>query len=96
MGIDKQRIAAVEALQRLGYIWDGTAWTHPRAAHASPAGGLQAAADMMHGVLMDRAEALAGCVEDGAEETELAAIGEAIEAYESVRWPTGRVEPPQR
>lgn len=95
MTIDRQRIAGVETLERMGYRWSGTEWTAPAAPGAEPS-ELIAAADAMHGVLMDRAEALAGCIEDGTGEAELEAVGEALEAYEAARWPTGRTEPPRR
>jgi len=45
----------------------------------------------MHGVLMDRADALMGCVEGSAEEAELEMLTDVIEAYERQRWPDGRV-----
>jgi hypothetical protein len=48
-------------------------------------------ADTLLALLVDRADALMGCTE-GSEERELAAITDAIEAYETVRWPEGRVE----
>ena len=47
--------------------------------------------DRMHGLLMDRADALMGCVEGSAEEAELAMLTEIIDAYERQRWPEGRI-----
>jgi len=44
----------------------------------------------MHGVLVQRADALEGCVE-GSEEAEPKRIVDAIEAYEAVRSPEGKV-----
>ena len=45
----------------------------------------------MHGLLMERADALMGCTEGSPEEAELATLTDAIEAYETVRWPNGKV-----
>jgi hypothetical protein len=46
----------------------------------------------MHAVLVARADALEGCPEGSEEERERQRIADAIEAYEIVRWPTGKVE----
>jgi hypothetical protein len=43
----------------------------------------------MRGALMRRADALAGCTEGSAEEAELKAIVDVIQAYEVRRWPLG-------
>ena len=47
--------------------------------------------DKMHSLLMERADALMGCVEGSPEEAELAALTDIIEAYENQRWPLGRI-----
>jgi hypothetical protein len=47
--------------------------------------------DRMHGLLMDRADALMGSVEGSTEEAELAMLTDIIEAYERQRWPDGRI-----
>jgi len=45
----------------------------------------------MHALLVKRADALEGCPKGSTEEGEVDAITDAIEAYEAVRWPTGKV-----
>lgn len=85
MTVDRQRIDAVELLDSRRFIWSNGAWSRPEAATIVPA------ADMMHGVLMDRAEALAGCTEGSDEEDELRAVAAALDVYEAARWPDGKI-----
>jgi hypothetical protein len=58
---------------------------------AEPVAHLTAVTDQMHGLLMDRADALMGCVEGSPEEAELAALTDVIESYERQRWPLGKI-----
>jgi hypothetical protein len=44
-------------------------------------------ADALHGALVRRADALAGCTEGLDEAAELEAIADVLDAYESKRWP---------
>jgi len=92
INIDKQRVAAVRKLEALGYSFQGGEWVPalPSAA-AGPRSLMTAEADAMHGVLVQRADALEGCLEGSEQEIELKAIVDAIEAYEALRWPTGKV-----
>jgi len=83
--IDKQRIAAVRKLEQLGYTFSAGDWMHP-ADGASPT---PAITDALPSLLVQWADSLEGCPDGSAEEGELAAITNAIEAYEAVRWPLG-------
>ena len=61
---------------------------------SKPLGAVQhltGAADAMHAALVQRADDLMGCLEGSPEEAELASIVDAIEAYEALRWPTGKI-----
>ena len=42
--------------------------------------------------MVQRADRLIGCTDASADQGELEAIGEAIEAYEAMRWPGGKVD----
>ena len=87
MDIDKQRIAAVRVLESLGYTYRNEEWVTGSGPNVQP---LMAEADALHGVLMNRADALMGCTEGSDEEAELKATVDAIEAYEAKRWPNGK------
>jgi hypothetical protein len=101
MEIDRKRIAAVRGLEALGYTYQGGEWlltyrgggewlAPAGAAGAGTPLSLMAKADAMHGALMRRADALAGCTEGSDEETEIEAIVDLIKAYEVKRWPLGK------
>jgi hypothetical protein len=89
MDIDKQRIAAVRALEALGFSYQNGTWL-PAVCAPSQALPLTTEADAMHKVLVLRADALGGCTEDSEEEAELKAIVDVIEPYEAKRWPDGK------
>ena len=89
--IDKQRVAAVWKLEALGYSYQGGEWVLASSpAAAGPRSLMTADAAAMHGVLVQRADALEGCTEGSAEEAEFKAVVDVIEAYEAFRWPEGR------
>ena len=88
--IDKHRIAAIRQLEKLGYSYAFGDWHAPAGMTATVP--VSAQADAMHTLLVQRTDALEGCPEGSEEERELAAITDAIEAYEAVRWPTGKVD----
>jgi hypothetical protein len=88
--IDKQRVAAVRKLEQLGYTFAAGDWHAPAGMTAAPS--MSAQADAMHALLVQRADVLEGCTEGSEEERELAAITDAVEAYETHRWPSGKVD----
>jgi hypothetical protein len=91
MSIDRQRIAAVKILEAMGFAWSVEHGWRPALARVvrEP---ILAEADAMYSLLMERADKLIGAMEGTAEQNELAEIGEAIEAYEAVRWPDGKAD----
>jgi hypothetical protein len=71
-------------LQEMGYVFRDGHWCAPdEVAQISRT----TAADALHALLVARADALMSCTEGSAEEGELEAITDAIEAYESVHEP---------
>jgi hypothetical protein len=76
MDIDRQRVVAVQTLEGLGFRYQEGEWLPPATA-ATPLSWL-ANADDFHGALMQRADALAGCLEGSGEEAELQGIGSAV------------------
>jgi hypothetical protein len=88
MEIDRQRIAAVRTLEALGFRCRNGEWLAGDCyAVALP---FTTEADAMHATLVRRADALEGCPTGSAEEAELAAISDVLEAYEVKRWPDGK------
>lgn len=86
--IDKQRVAAVRKLEQLGYTFATGDWMHPT---DEPAAVIPAITDELHALLVARADELMACPEESSGACELEAITDAIEAYEAVRWPNGKV-----
>ena len=82
--IDKQRIAAVRKLEAMGYVFHEHDWTGPTIQSTFES-------DAMHAVLVLRADAIEGFTQGSEEEREFAMIAEALEAYEAVRWPDGKI-----
>jgi hypothetical protein len=80
--IDKQIMAAERDLDAFAHGGFTPAWAQL----------LQTPADHMHALLVERADARVGCPEGSPEEAELATLTDAIEAYETVRWPDGKTE----
>ena len=85
--IDKQRIAAVRKLEQLGYTFAAGDWMHP----TNDAAPVPAITDALHALLIKRADDLKGSTKGSDEESELEAITDAIEAYEAIRWPHGKI-----
>src|SRR5262249_1400507 len=96
MSIDSQRIAAVAALEALGFKYTSyRGWLPPihraRGAIRRIRPDFTAEADAMHALLVLRADALMGAPEASDGATELQHITDAVEAYEIKRWPGGKV-----
>jgi hypothetical protein len=87
MSIDRQRITAVKVVEALGYTFTGNDWLAPDVAAPS----LLDAADVMHALLVQRADKLAGCADGSDEQSELKLISDTVHAYECKRWPDGKV-----
>jgi hypothetical protein len=72
INIDKQRVAAVRKLEALGYSYQDGEWAPVSPSVAvGPRSLMTAESDAMHGVLVQRADALEGCTEGSEEEVEL-------------------------
>jgi hypothetical protein len=91
INIDKQRVAAVRKLEALGYSYEGGEWVPASPSVAvGPRSLMIAESDAMHGVLVQRADALEGCTEGPDEDAEFKQVVNAIETYEARRWPAGK------
>jgi hypothetical protein len=89
--VDRQRIAAVKAMEAMGYTFDGVSWDAPVPTPAGSVANLAPEADAMRTLLVLRADKLANCTEGSDEELELRLIADIVTAYEDKRWPEGRV-----
>jgi hypothetical protein len=88
MTIDKQRVAAVAALEALGFSYTPEqGWLPP----FPQAAAFTAEADAMHALLVIRADKLMGCPEESDSALELELIANTVEAYETKRWPKGKI-----
>ena len=85
--IDRQMQVAVRKLRKVAYTYD----EEQRANSAELVAQLTKAADAMHALLVKRSDELEGCIEGSPEEAEFASIADALEAYEELRWPLGKV-----
>jgi len=89
--VDKERIAAVRLLQANGYTFDGGDWQPPVPADTQPPKLIAwAEADALYAQLVQLADKLDGCAEGSVQEAVRYALTEAIDGYQSVRWPAGR------
>jgi hypothetical protein len=88
--IDRQRVAAVRTIEHLGYPLAGHKRLQPANDTAAPLD-----ADALFALIIERAAELASrlarCTDGSDEERELEAIADAINTYEAVRWPGGKV-----
>ncbi len=85
--IDRQRIAAVRALEGLGYSYrDSEGWKPAE----FPDQWFEA--DVLYAILVTRADRLAGFIEGSREAAEFRTIAKALDAYEHKRWPTGKLD----
>jgi hypothetical protein len=88
--IDRQRIAAVRKLQAMEYAFDGGDWLPPEDTQG-PKLVTWTEADALHAKLVQLADTLDGCAEGSQQEAVRYALTKAINGYQSVRWPQGRV-----
>jgi hypothetical protein len=75
----------VQKLQELGLVWHADAWRKATELEVLPE------ADAMHALLVSRSDELEGCTDGSPEEAEYIKLVEAIEVYESKRWPAGKI-----
>lgn len=88
--IDRQRVAAVKAIEALGYSFDGVEWNAP-ASTPMPTSHIQDEADAMHALLVLRSDKLEERIQGDDDEAELKMIAEVVGDYEAKRWPDGVV-----